>query len=262
MVGINARMLTVLTLTATLLGGCRQDESEVEDSGDLPNAEADSYYSTWVVNDEHGYELLFFVFFEDGTYLHAEIDNDENGEPSGMEWGRISFDSEGVADVEAATFDGNGQAGLTDFVGTTDLKFTVASNTLTLEVVGGEEAGDRLSFTRLESVGAQGSFFTTETENELLAFTFLPGGTYCHFEYDAQPGEEVNGMECSDYTLDADNVLSHSTDDVLVDNNGDTGLTDFIGTTDLKITFSEEAMTAEFTEDGGAPESMSFERLP
>ena len=42
--------------------------------------------------------------------------------------------------------------------------------------------------------------------------------------------DEINGMECATYTLGSDDVMTISEDDVLVDNNGSTGLTDFVGT--------------------------------
>ena len=71
---------------------------------------------TWVSTTTSA-ELLTISFFDDDTYFFAEIDRDNPELMSGMELGTYARDeSTGLLTV-TQTFDNNGSAGLTDFVG-------------------------------------------------------------------------------------------------------------------------------------------------
>lgn len=77
--------------------------------------ETDGIVGTWMAPEENENDLLFFIFFEDGTYLHLEVDEDDTEEVSGMEWGTFEVDSGTGEATIAISFEGNGDTGLTDF---------------------------------------------------------------------------------------------------------------------------------------------------
>lgn len=71
-----------------------------------------TWLSTTTEND-----LLMIVLFDDGTYFHGEVDEDDDTEISGMELGAYAHDeSTGLLTV-TQTFDNTGGTGLTDYVG-------------------------------------------------------------------------------------------------------------------------------------------------
>ncbi|KZY97750.1 hypothetical protein A3744_31665, partial [Oleiphilus sp. HI0073] len=154
---------------------------------------SNSIAGVWV-NEETTNELLAFVFFEDGTYVHMEIDEvaplnpDNPNEVSGMEWGTYSIDPETRELTASITFDGNFDTGLTDSIGQVDIFARVDGNTLTIQVddndSGTIEEGEATDFTRSSNAGILGAWTNTETTNELLAFVFFDNGTYAHLEID------------------------------------------------------------------------------
>lgn len=87
-------------------------------------------------------ELLAFVFFADGTYVHLEVDEQapfDSGDVSGMEWGTYSRDSETGELTIAHTFDANGARGLTDSVnGQATFFAQVSGDVLTLQIDEGQ----------------------------------------------------------------------------------------------------------------------------
>ncbi len=87
--------------------------------------------------DQTDNDLLAFVFFANGTYVHIEVDEelpiDAPGEISGMEWGTYSRNSTTGQLTITQIFDGNGGTGLNDFVGQTNLFAKVSGDVLTLE---------------------------------------------------------------------------------------------------------------------------------
>ena len=97
---------------------------------------------TWVSTTTDA-ELLSLSFFEDGTYFQAIIDRNDPTLMSGMELGTYSRgDSTGLLTV-TQTFDNNGNAGFTDFVGAgaPNLFVHVSGDTLTLTM---DNDGDSL----------------------------------------------------------------------------------------------------------------------
>ena len=105
-------------------------------------------------NNTTGNELLAFAFFDDGTYVHMEVDekppfdNTEN-EKSGMEWGNYTLNSTTKALTVSQIFDNNGTTGLSDPIAR---YARVSGNILTLEfdennngIIGSDES---LNFTR------------------------------------------------------------------------------------------------------------------
>ena len=88
-------------------------------------------------------ELLAFVFFADGTYVHIEVDEeapiDTPDEDSGMEWGTYTRNSETGLLTVTQRFDNNGDTGLTGFVGLTTLFAQVSGDVLTLQFDNNED---------------------------------------------------------------------------------------------------------------------------
>ena len=88
-------------------------------------------------------DLLMIIFFDDGTYFHGEVDADDETEISGMELGTYTYnESTGLLTV-TQTFDNNGDAGLTDFVGVgaPNMFVELSGDTLTATI---DEDGDTL----------------------------------------------------------------------------------------------------------------------
>lgn len=220
-------------------------------------------------------DLLAFVFFDDGTYLHLEVDEeapfDEENEESGMEWGSYSRNPISGQLTVTQTFDNNGDTGLTDFVGKGTLFAQVDGDSLTMQFDdnnnGSIEADESLTFSRTAENGLQGAWFTTATDNDLLAFIFFADGTYVHAEVDEQaPFDEqgeTSGMEWGTYSRNSANGQLTVTQ--TFDNNGDTGLTDFVGESTLFAQLSGNSLTLQFDDNNNGSidgdESLEFERL-
>ena len=106
---------------------------------------------TWLSTTTNA-ELLSLSFFEDGVYFQAVIDPNDPTLMSGMELGTYSRDdSTGLLTV-TQSFDNNGNAGFTDFVGmgAPDLFVQVSGDTLTLTMDndGDSLIDDTIEFTR------------------------------------------------------------------------------------------------------------------
>ena len=129
---------TVRISNNNLILGIDENKNDVIDSNEnftFSKAKSENILGLWK-NDATGNELLAFAFFDDGTYVHLEVDvlapldNFEN-EPSGMEWGRYTLNSQTNDLKSTIIFDNNGRAGLSD----DDLRTAkVSGNMLTIEV--------------------------------------------------------------------------------------------------------------------------------
>ena len=219
-------------------------------------------------------ELLAFVFFADGTYVHMEVDEvapfDAVGEQSGMEWGTYTRNNTTGELTVTQTFDGNGTTGLTDYVGQTNLFAQVSGDVLTLQFDDNQngtiDAGESLEFSRSASSNLLGVWTTALTDNELLAFVFFADGTYVHMEVDeVAPFDAVgeqSGMEWGTYTRN--NTTGELTVTQTFDGNGTTGLTDYVGQTNLFAQVSGDVLTLQFDDNQNgtidAGESLEFQR--
>ncbi|WP_333614990.1 hypothetical protein, partial [Psychrobacter sp.] len=72
----------------------------------------------WRNNDTNN-ELLALAFFDDGTYVHMEVDEEQpydnmENEISGMEWGRYTANNSTGELIVSQIFDNNGSTGLSD----------------------------------------------------------------------------------------------------------------------------------------------------
>ncbi len=109
---------------------------------------------SWKVRtiEENENDLLMFVFYANGTYVHAEVDFEDETEESGMEWGTYNIDSDTSKVTINITFDANGDTGLTDFSLDSELGLFLSINddilTLSFDEDGDDEIDDSLSFER------------------------------------------------------------------------------------------------------------------
>ncbi|NKF52758.1 hypothetical protein G3R49_19565 [Shewanella sp. WXL01] len=219
---------------------------------------------TWTpVEDEN--ELLGLVFFDDGTYIHYEVDRNDEEEVSGMEWGTYSRTADDGRVVAAQTFDENGDTGLTDFVvGDTTPRLFANVNEQGQLVAEFDEDADgtndgSLSFNKQENDGLVGTW-VAETisendgepmpdENDILAFVFNADGSYVHLEVDLDDETEESGMEWGTYTIDSEsNQISVS---ITFDANGDTGFNDITmeGGPNIMLNVDGNRLTADVDED-------------
>ncbi|WP_394130853.1 hypothetical protein [Shewanella maritima] len=213
---------------------------------------------SWSLEDEN--DLLHLVFFNDGTYTHMEVDQDDLEEASGMEWGTYTRDADTNRLTAMQTFDGNGDTGLTDFVtadGAPEIFAKVMEGQLMFDI---DESADgnideTLTFTANGSDGIVGTWLAdsyddgTADENDLLMFVFKSDGTYIHTEVDMDDQDETSGMEWGTYSIDS--TTNRATVTQTYDDNGDTGLTDFstIEGAQLFITVDGDVLSATFDED-------------
>jgi len=221
-------------------------------------------------------DLLAFVFFEDGTYVHLEIDEkkpfDQKGEKSGMEWGTYSRDSDTGQLTVTQVFDANEDTGLNDATNLfTNLYAQVYGDTLVLQFDDNNDGeigrGESLGFSRAVNDDLLGAWTTDLTDNDLLALVFFADGTYVHLEIDEEApideAGETSGMEWGTYTRDSD--TGQLTVTQTFDANGDTGLTDAtLGLTDIFAQVSGDTLTMEFDDNLNGTiegdESLDFER--
>ncbi len=83
-------------------------------------AKSENILGLWK-NDTTGNDLLALAFFDDGTYVHLEVDEEApfdnaQNETSGMEWGNYTLNSTTKALTVSQIFDNNGTTGLSDLI--------------------------------------------------------------------------------------------------------------------------------------------------
>lgn len=143
---------------------------------------------------------------------------------------------------------------------------TLISRNQALAHFEGTLADEQVEF--VANANIRGVWTSDETDNEFLAFIFFRDGTYVHMEVDEETpfdvsGEE-SGMEWGTYTRD-DETGQLAIDNIF-DENGDTGLTDFVPNSGPPV-FAQVAgdtLTLQFddNQDGtiGDGESLDFSR--
>lgn len=215
------------------------------------NNSSETIIGSWISTTAKD-DLLAFNFYDDGTYVHMEVDFDDPDEISGMEWGTYSVDKNTGLVTHSQTFDNNGDTGYTDLVGSSELYLKAENNVLTMSI---DENGDGIidengvyEFNRIVSRGILGSWINNTTENDFLAFIFYDDGSYVHMEVDFNDPDEISGMEWGTYSVDENTGLVTVTQ--IFDKNGTTGLTDFVGTPDLYVDVEGDILTIFVDENG------------
>ena len=208
-------------------------------------------------------DFVLLSFFEDNSYIHAEVGDLGMGEMSGMEWGTVVFQDQGFAQA-TQVFDGNGTAGLNMFkpappeLGWTFLTDLGSSNPVfedsTLE--------NSIQFRKILSEGILGTWISTTTSAELLTISFFDDDTYFFAEIDRDNPELMSGMELGTYARDESTGLLTITQ--TFDNNGSAGLTDFvgIGAPNVFADVAADTLTVTIDDDGDTliDETIVFQR--
>ena len=235
---------------------------ELEDSGFVP--EPISIVGTWNLDAGGGAEtdVITIAFFEDGTYLHFEV---EGGSDGGLEWGEYSINQETREVTINILADFNGDIGLSDFDGGADKLFAEdrSDDVLTLRV--DEDGGsEELEFEAQASGDPWvGVWANTTSENDVLVLVFNADGTYFHAEIDTDDESELSGMEWGTYSRNATSGILTLAQ--YFDENGDTGLSGFnLGwIANIRINVEGDVLTAQVDEpvDGNIDETILFDRL-
>ncbi|WLP95022.1 hypothetical protein [Psychrobacter sp. M13] len=187
--------------------------------------------------------LLGVAFFEDGTYVHVQVDEEDrsiNNPKNGMEWGTYVIDDVTGSLTTTQLFDNNGESGLSDPL----VRYArIVNGKLIIEVdedkngtIDNDEifgfsklTADNNPTDQVDSKDLLGLWENKDTDNELLTLAFYDDGTYLHVEVDEEipydtSNDELSGFEWGKYTLN--NRTGALTIVPISDNNGDTGLSD------------------------------------
>lgn len=234
------------------------------DSEDEP-VDNQSLIGTWEIASPTDADFYMLSLLEDGTYVHAEVNEIDPNFLSGMEWG--TYDVVGLGEITTTqNFNNNGNAGLSDFDGSGPRLRLIAQPSGSL-MYAPDTNNDGVSdgvfgLRRVDSEGLLGTWISTTTENDLLMIVFFDDGTYFHGEVDEDDDTEISGMELGTYERDEDTGLL--TVSQTFDNNGDTGLTEFtgVGAPNIFVNIEGDTLTATIDEDGDEliDETIVFER--
>ena len=226
-----------------------------------------SLVGTWEIASPTESDLFLLSLFEDGTYVHAEVNDIAPNFLSGMEWG--TYKTVGLGEVTASQIlDNNVDTGLSVFDGSGARLRIIAQPSGSL-MFSSDTNGDGISdntfgLRRVDSDGLLGTWLSTTTENDLLMIVFFDDGTYFHGEVDEDDDTdtEISGMELGTYIHDKSTGLLTVTQ--TFDNNGTTGLTDFVGVgaPNIFVDVEGDTLTATIDEDGDEliDETIVFER--
>ena len=252
---------TVLALVHFVASLIRSGEIDSEDEP----VDNQSLIGTWEIASPTDADFYMLSLLEDGTYVHAEVNEIDPNFLSGMEWG--TYDVVGLGEITTThNFNNNGDAGLSDFDGSGPRLRLIAQPSGSL-MYAPDTNNDGISdgvfgLRRVDSEGLLGTWISTTTENDLLMIVFFDDGTYFHGEVDEDDDTEISGMELRTYERDEDTGLL--TVSQTFDNNGDTGLTDFtgVGAPNIFVNIEGDTLTATIDEDGDEliDETIVFER--
>ena len=234
------------------------------DSEDEP-VDNQSLIGTWEIASPTDADFYMLSLLEDGTYVHAEVNEIDPNFLSGMEWG--TYDVVGLGEITTTqNFNNNGNAGLSDFDGSGPRLRLIAQPSGSL-MYAPDTNNDGISdgvfgLRRVDSEGLLGTWLSTTTANDLLMIVFFDDGTYFHGEVAEDDDTEISGMELGTYERDEDTGLL--TVSQTFDNNGDTGLTEFtgVGAPNIFVNIEGDTLTATIDEDGDEliDETIVFER--
>jgi hypothetical protein len=188
----------------------------------LPVETSSTIVGSWYVNDEDGKVVV--TFFENGSYMVAEVgEADEDGQ-SGIERGTYTYNSTEGTLVANPQTDTNGEWGLSH-PGDGSMGIELSENQLVFI-----EGDERYISTRVpsEANAIVGSWFmgdASQDDNSVM-LTFFSNGEYLMGQDGVTPdgdcSEEAchDGVEFGSYTIDENGNLSV---DVTVDTNGEWG---------------------------------------
>lgn len=112
-------------------------DNETQAFGDVLSERLLGTWRRSTVDDNY----VTLIFFDDGTYFHSTVDENDNAERVGIELGTYSQNTQTGRLTVTQLVDNNGDEGLTDFVGTRapNIFVKVKGDTLTARI---DEDGD------------------------------------------------------------------------------------------------------------------------
>jgi hypothetical protein len=192
------------------------------------------FYAQGIQNSGEA-EYVSITFYPNGYYVHYET-----GQPSeqcdnggGVEYGTYSYNPDTRQLAVIPLVDENGCVGLADdgqsgtaIVGVTkdSLIFYAYNNDPEITL-------DRVADDTSPLVGSWGQAHYLNypgITSEYMSLTFYPGGYYIHWSSDTPAPEDFSGAEYGIWAYNA--VTGNLTINVTVDENGDAGLSEGIGT--------------------------------
>ncbi|WP_303290292.1 hypothetical protein [Marinobacter sp. SS5-14b] len=223
----------------------------------------------WILDTsaETGNGTEHFIFFafdaSTNTYVHVEEKELQTETEEGMEFGTFSVDENDVLTASENFFNENGDIGIFPATAEESVEISINGNaTLSVYEEGNTEPVETIPVIRIESDGIVGTWIyenTNPADQEVLLLAFLRDGTYVQAEFLKDGPEEGNGAEVGSYSYDT-NTTVISPSNIIVDTNTDAGLSDFVGSADLKGSVSGNTLTLTVTEDG-TTENLTFKRL-
>ncbi len=267
------KMTLLAIATAALLQGCGgNDDSNGSNNSQTPTQPNFNKAIVGVWDSDNSEDNLTAVaFFDDGTYVVAQVDEDESETnlENGMEWGKYSVDKATGLLTNSVIYDNNASSGLSDMVTT---YAEVVNNKLTLRIDenknGTIDNNESFVFSRIKSEGLSGYWKNTTTNDSLLALVFNDvstnnedDGSYIQLGIDSKPTmfNPLNGMEWGNYSVDT--VTKALSTSQIFDENGEAGLSD---DSDRYLKLSGNTLTLEFDDNGNGiidvGESLDFQR--
>jgi uncharacterized delta-60 repeat protein len=207
----------------------------------------DRIVGTWVLYRQDGTEEAVIAFDADGYYLHAQIateDELEYGGETGMERGSYTFDTDGSFGLVTLN-DTNGDIGLGDLSGSSDLSLMINGDSLVLNIPGEQGA----ALTRLNpALGTiHGGWSVAYSDGDYSFGAFLPNGRFYWVE-DGEPDEFGRpGVEIGTYQWDSE--TKSLTTSVDFDTDGGWGLSSY--GSPLTVMVDEASQTLSITDSAG-----------
>ena len=182
--------LALLALSiAFLIQGCGDDSDSYQPPQQQPDITSE-VTGLWTSNDSES-DLLALAFFEDGSYIHVEVENrpepllrraftiqSEDGTDDGMEWGKYTIDNKTGALKVNQVFDDNGENGLSENL---TQYISVSEGVLTIQIDennnGVIDSNESFSFSKAKNDGYLGIWRGEETDEELNSVAFFEDGT-------------------------------------------------------------------------------------
>ncbi|WP_333614464.1 LptM family lipoprotein, partial [Psychrobacter sp.] len=263
--------LALLALsTAFLIQGCGDDSDSYQPPQQQPDITSE-VTGLWTSNDSES-DLLALAFFEDGSYIHVEVENrpepllrraftiqSEDDTDDGMEWGKYTIDNKTGALKVNQVFDDNGENGLSENL---TQYISVSEGVLTIQIDennnGVIDSNESFSFSKAKNDGYLGIWRGEETDEELDSVAFFEDGTYIQLKVDAEKSLDnlENGMEWGDYTVD-DNSGRLETYQIFDDN----GISGFSESLERYLKTSNDKLTLDIdkNQDGIIDQNESFD---
>lgn len=196
-------------------------EAAIDHLNDSLEALNRSIIGAWRADQDD--RLAVLTFMADGSYVHAEIGDPDEGGQSGMERGTYTWDARNALLTPACpSVDTNGRWGLSD-AGCADtalkLKVVVTGDTLTLE--------DSMTFIRIVDADKPqvGAWSATQDDHNIL-IVLMRNGRYLHMEDGPSNIYGQTGVENGPYTWDTA-TGDFTTGIPFLDRNGEWGLGHF-----------------------------------